>query len=1148
MEYMKKTISVIICFLITLFIGVPVMNSASKYMRAAEKEPDEEFIIDFETVGRASFPVVGSSYIIFAISDNHHLFLKNNTSEWSLVFDESGQPLEDITQVSGGFFDGNVEFMALRKDGSLYVSGVNNGKFGNGEISDAYQPNAVLVNPGISDIVSIKCGYRTNYLVTSNGDVYASGDNSNGQFGNGNLESSSTFVKLNISNVKQLELGSPYTAYALKKDGTVFGWGGWVYDGVNTQSNVLDPIPIYSSNKSDYLENVIAIDAFNMLAYPGLGYAVYDNGILDTWFVGKWYKKNSFEFKQIARLENVSGTSELKNFEATANANVVNGAIYLSNVLTSDAEFYKGIYLENVFGYHEVENAKPIKLLSVDHGNSGYVVLYDNGSIWTGGGREVVRTPLKLIGAKSDTSEYKKSEKYNDNITLTAYSITTNALTCKVENPVGDASKDCENFVNTGNYTISVSAEDNQRIYRKYIVTNDIMRDEFIVDLYKGKPQLSKYSPTATNKIKITDSIALTVPTDQSGWNTYTAKITNSSNQTTEFTGGTLSEGTYTIQVSDAYGNSQDFKFEVSDKPEPTVNFTPSSTALVYKDSYTKVNGTIGNFSLQYPAGEPTSTIASIQLGTSGDESHFSIDTTGALKVNGSDLDADTYDITVSGKDANQMDFTKTVQIVVGKADQNNYQITNNANYSFTSNQEVAITTSGNESGGNETYSITNGNTVAQISNGNKFKILTSGTFTLEATVAGNNNYNSKTVTKQITLSQLPTQTNPIKISSEDSMIYGNTYTPTSTGGTGSGNVTWTIENDSGTGAILNNGSIKVTGIGTFTLKVTKAGDTNYQSSSDSKVITVNKRKTTVKPKDVTRKVGESFKDNGVTYNPQPVAGDHLGTPIITSKYPTSQQAGRYTDGIQVTGLTNPNYDFEYQEGTLVINDTTLPNNGSGYYKIEGTKGKNNWYVSDIKISTLNKDGYDQISSDGINFQTTPITYHTDGDYSITFYLKNSTTGIIARGINYQVKIDQTPPTVPTLTMNQLNTSRMARLINFLSFGNWMNTGAEVIMSSTDGTSGIDNYSYVETDTKGTSNTKTSTTGKVTYQNDVEIGITAKACDKAGNCSDLSASETLMIDRKGPEITGVKDKSVYKYYYLPRFVKVKDNGSGLSYA
>ncbi len=594
-------------------------------------------------------------------------------------------------------------------------------------------------------------------------------------------------------------------------------------------------------------------------------------------------------------------------------------------------------------------------------------------------------------------------------------------------------------------------------------------------------------------------------------------------------------------------GNGTEITLELN-LPDPTVVFTPSTHYFTYKDAYTTANGTVGIFSLDYPEGFQVPQISSIQLATTGDESHFSIDNTGALKVKGNDLDGGTYNVTVSGKDTNDAKFTKSVQIVVGKRNQDNYQITNEANYKFQTNQDITITTFGNESGENETYTITNGNSIAQISNTNKFQMLSAGTFTLEATVQGNQNYNPKTVTKQITLSQLPTQTNPIKISSGDSMIYGNTYTPTSTGGTGSGNVSWVIENDSGTGAILNNGSIKVTGIGTFTLKVTKAGDTNYQSSSDSKVITVNKRKTTVKPKDVTRKVGEAFKDNGVTYNPQPVAGDSLGTPIITSKYPTSQQAGRYTDGIQVTGLTNPNYDFEYQEGTLIINDTTLPNNGSGYYKITGTLGKNNWYISDIQISTINKDGYDEISSDGINFQTTPLIYQTDGEYPITFYLKNSTTGIIAKGINYQVKIDQTPPTVPTLTMNQINTSRMARLINFLSFGNWMNTGAEVVMSSSDGTSGIDNYTYIETDTKGSSNTKTSTTGKVTYQDDVEIGITAKACDKAGNCSDLSASETLMIDRKGPDITGVKDQSVYKYYYLPRFVNVKDSGSGLSYA
>ncbi len=520
----------------------------------------------------------------------------------------------------------------------------------------------------------------------------------------------------------------------------------------------------------------------------------------------------------------------------------------------------------------------------------------------------------------------------------------------------------------------------------------------------------------------------------------------------------------------------------------------------------------------------------------------------GELKYNSSDdLSANTYKILIQVKDAHNQKFTQEVNVTVNKANQDNYQITNNANYPLQMNQEIAITTSGNESGGNEIYTIINGNNVAQISNGNKFKILTTGTFTLQAVVDGNANYNSKTVTKQITISALPTQTNPIKISSKDSMIYGDTYMPTYTGGTGSGHVSWAIENDSGTGAVLNNGSITVTGVGTFTLKVTKNGDANYQSSSDSKIITVNKRRVTVKPKDVTRKVGEAFRDNGLTYNPQPISGDHLGTPTITSKYPSTQQAGRYTDGIQVIGLANPNYEFIYQDGTLIINDTTLPNNGSGYYKVDGTLGKNNWYISDVLISTTGKDGYDLISADGISFQSGPLTYYNDGDYKVTFYLKNSTTGIIAKGIDYSLKIDQTEPRVPTLTMQEINTSKIAAFINALSFGNWMKQGAEVTVLSSDDTSGIDHYEYSETSKSGTVN-KTSLSGIVTYQNDVELTIKAKACDKAGNCSEESSGDTLMIDRKAPTIAGVKDQAVYKYYYLPRFVTVTDNGSGLSYA
>jgi len=85
----------------------------------------------------------------------------------------------------------------------------------------------------------------------------------------------------------------------------------------------------------------------------------------------------------------------------------------------------------------------------------------------------------------------------------------------------------------------------------------------------------------------------------------------------------------------------------VADNPTPTADFDPVNTSLTYGDNATKVNQTIGKFSLSYPAGEETSTIKTIQLGTAGDEDHFSIDTSGNLKVKGNDLDAGTYSVTV---------------------------------------------------------------------------------------------------------------------------------------------------------------------------------------------------------------------------------------------------------------------------------------------------------------------------------------------------------------------------------------------------------------------------------------------------------------------------------------------------------------------
>ncbi len=1130
---MKKKWILCLCAILTFGLSLPMVGYLSDTISAStDLEPWGEKVVSFYS--RLGYDNQ-KHYAALTESRNLYIYGYGGASKFVPIKQENGELIDQIVDFHV-FFTSAVKsnVIALRNDNTLWVSGDNSkGSFGNGTNTD-YIEHAIQVDPGVGKIVQVAAGRFANYILTDTGDVYASGDNSKSALGNGTTDSSNTWVKVNVSDVKKLRTDGESNMYALTNDGRIYGWGEKVLCGDGSVGEkVSEPVELKAADGT-VLEGVLDIDTYggSTCGYTdkSIGFTKQEDGKLAIYILGI--------YGAAAPSFNVTNTP-YKFFELD-NLNIQQFIHGIAPYSENYGYVLDGSYYTRKYQPYKIAEGHVIQAA----GNRGIEILTDTGAFFIDGVKQLVGDELQVKGFKSDDSSYKNDEKYNDDVYLKVnnYSTTSTTITCEVEHPVGSTAVPCTNL-NGDRIDISSNTD---RINDKYKVSNGNATKEFTVDLYKGAPVLQGFSTTSTNKIKVTDSVSLAVPTAQTNWNSYTATVTDSSNQTKDFTGGTLAEGTYTMHVTDEYGNTQDYRFEVSDKPTPTANFNPANTSLTYGDNATKVNNTVGTFTLQYPAGKPTSNIATIQLGTGGDESHFSVDTTGALKVKGADLDAGTYSVSVSGTDGNGMAFSKTATITVNKKDQNNYQITNNANYPFQSNQEIAITTSGNDSGENETYTITNGNSVAQIV-GNKFKLLSAGTFTLQATVAGNTNYNSKTVTKQITVSQLPTQNPPVSITSNDSIMYGDTYTPSYSGGQGSGAVSWTIESDNGTGAALSNGKVTVTGVGTFTIKVTKAGTSSYQASTATKVITVNKRKTIVKPKDVTKTVGQAFKDNGATYNPQPVTGDNIGTLTITSKYPNNQVPGRYTDGIQASGLSNPNYEFEYQEGTLIINSNSLPNNGEGYYKVTGTKGKNNWYISDVEISATGKNGYDEISNDGINFQTTPLVYSTDGDYPTDFYLRNSSTGLIAKAIRYQLKIDQTPPDVPTLSMKEINKSAIARFINALSFGNWMNQAAEVTMTSSDATSGLDYYEYTETSKSGT-NKKQSTSGIVTYQNDVELTLQAKACDKAGNCSDLSSDEGIMIDRKAPTITGVKDKSEYKFYYLPRFVKVTDDYSGLSYS
>lgn len=143
----------------------------------------------------------------------------------------------------------------------------------------------------------------------------------------------------------------------------------------------------------------------------------------------------------------------------------------------------------------------------------------------------------------------------------------------------------------------------------------------------------------------------------------------------------------------------------------------------------------------------------------------------------------------------------------------------------------------------------------------------------------------------------------------------------------------------------------------------------------------------------------------------------------------------------------------------------------------------------------------------------------------------------------FVVNLDKTAPTNLAIELTAVNRNAFAYMINALSFGEWMKEAQKATFSATDNLSGEHEITYYYAEEKnGVVGTWKKDTKSLLYQ-DIDIKLHAKAVDLAGN--ETLIEEPVRIDMKAPLVSGVKDQSEYKQYYLPRFVSVSDTGSGV---
>ena len=210
----------------------------------------------------------------------HSLALLSDGSVWAWGNNESGQlgngdptgddrdtpgPVQNLTGVVA-IAAGRLHSMALTSDGKVWAWGDNaDGELGTG---GGFSSTPVQVM-GLTGVVAIAAGGFHSMALTSDGNVWAWGDNTYGGLGDGTTTNRTTPVQVSgLAGVVAIAAGY-YHGLALKSDGTVWAWGENLYgqlgNGLTTNSSV--PVPVSTSSG---LTGVVAIAAGGDGAYHSL--------------------------------------------------------------------------------------------------------------------------------------------------------------------------------------------------------------------------------------------------------------------------------------------------------------------------------------------------------------------------------------------------------------------------------------------------------------------------------------------------------------------------------------------------------------------------------------------------------------------------------------------------------------------------------------------------------------------------------------------------------------------------------------------------------------------------------------------------------------------------------------------------------------
>jgi alpha-tubulin suppressor-like RCC1 family protein len=215
--------------------------------------------------------IVASNVTAIAVGGGHSLFLKSNGSLWAMGWNAFGQLGDGTTD--GGAYEvnqpeqivaSNVTAIAaglnhslfLKNNGSLWAMGDNSyGQLGDGTTNYGNyltnRPEQIVA----SNVTAIAAGYRHSLFLKSDGSLWGMGDNAYGQLGDGACINTNLPVEIMSNNVTAIAAGDQHSLF-IESDGSLRAMGN------NNAGQLGDP-SVIATNSPDLIVagNVTAIAA-----------------------------------------------------------------------------------------------------------------------------------------------------------------------------------------------------------------------------------------------------------------------------------------------------------------------------------------------------------------------------------------------------------------------------------------------------------------------------------------------------------------------------------------------------------------------------------------------------------------------------------------------------------------------------------------------------------------------------------------------------------------------------------------------------------------------------------------------------------------------------------------------------------------------